>query len=171
MAKTLIIYYSRKGQNYFSGAIKDISKGNTEILAEYIAEEIGADVFQVETVKEYSKDYNVCIDEAKKELRQKSRPELKKYLDNIDRYDNIIIAGPCWWGTYPCAVFSLIEKLDWTGKKVLPLMTHEGSGMGGSVKHLQQICKGASIGESLAVYGHEAKDSRQKVIDWVKKNL
>ena len=171
MAKTLIIYYSRKGQNYFSGAIKDIPKGNTEVIAEYIANETGGDLFEVETVKEYAKDYNECIDEAKKELKANSRPELKKYLDNIDQYDNIVIAGPCWWGTYPCGVFTLIEKLNWEGKKVFPVMTHEGSGMGGSVRHIEKICKGATIGESLAIYGHDVNNAKQRVIDWVKRNL
>ena len=46
--------------------------------------------------------------------------ELKKYLSDISQYDNIIVAGPCWWGTYPCAVFSQLERLDFSGKKVFP---------------------------------------------------
>ena len=36
MAKNLIIYYSRKGENYFNGSIRSIPKGNTEIVAEFI---------------------------------------------------------------------------------------------------------------------------------------
>ncbi len=42
--------------------------------------------------------------------------ELKQYLDDISDYDNV--AGPCWWGTYPMAVFSQLERLDFTGKRV-----------------------------------------------------
>ena len=64
MAKNLIIYYSRRGQNYFSGSIRDIKKGNTEYCVDFIQNAVGADAFQVETVKEYSKDYTTCTQEA-----------------------------------------------------------------------------------------------------------
>ncbi len=62
------------------------------------------------------------------ELREHARPELKKYLDDISDYDHVFVCGPCWWGTYPVAVFTQLERLDFTGKKVMALMTHEGSG-------------------------------------------
>ncbi len=75
-------------------------------------------------MKPYSDSYMTCIEEAKAELRENARPELKKELKDISEYDNIVIAGPCWWGTYPMAVFTQLEKLDFTGKKVFALMTH-----------------------------------------------
>ena len=112
MSKNLIIYYSRKGENYWNGSIKNISKGNTEIVAEFIQKAVGGDLFEVETVKEYAADYYECIEDAKAELRSNARPELKKYLTDISQYDNIVVAGPCWWGTYPMAVFTQLEKMD-----------------------------------------------------------
>ena len=121
MAKTLVIYYSRKGQNYVNGAVRELKKGNTEIVAEFIADEVGADLFEIETVKEYSADYMTCTEEAQEELRAGARPQLKKMLDSVAEYDNIVVAGPCWWGTYPCAVFTQLEHLDFTGKKVFPV--------------------------------------------------
>ena len=81
MAKTLIIYYSRKGENYWSGSIKTIAKGNTERVAEFIQDTVGGDLFEVETVREYSKSYMTCIEEAKQELREKARPEIKNMPD------------------------------------------------------------------------------------------
>ena len=68
---------------------------------------------------------------------------LKKYLDSIDEYENIFICGPCWWGTYPMAVFTQLERLDWNGKKVIAVMTHEGSGLGSCERDLKKICTGA----------------------------
>lgn len=127
MAKSLVIYYSRKGNNYVNGSIRNLKKGNTEIVAEFIADAVGADLFEVETVRTYNEDYMVCIEEAKEDMRENARPELKKYLDSIEQYDNIVVAGPCWWGTYPYAIFTQLEKLDFSGKKVFPVMTHEGS--------------------------------------------
>lgn len=171
MAKTLVIYYSRTGENYVNGSIRDLKKGNTEIVAEFIRKAADADLFRVETVKEYAADYYTCIDEAKQELRAKDRPELKKYLDDISEYDNIVVAGPCWWGTYPMAIFSEIERLDFTGKKVFPVMTHEGSGLAGSTQALKKACKNAILGEGLAVHGADAARSEAAVTEWAKKNL
>ena len=169
MANNLIIYYSRKGQNYWNGGIRDIPKGNTEIVAEFIQKAVGGDLFEVDTVKQYSADYYVCIDEAKKELHENARPELKKYLDSIGRYDNIFVCGPCWWGTFPCAIFTQLEKLDFSGKKVMAVMTHEGSGLGSCERDLKRICTGAVFERGLAVHGADAAGSEGTVAAWAKK--
>ena len=52
MANILIAYYSRKGQNYWNGSIKNLAKGNTEVVAEMIQKTVGGDLFEIETVKE-----------------------------------------------------------------------------------------------------------------------
>lgn len=169
MGKNLIIYYSRTGENYVNGNIVKLEKGNTEICAEFIKEAVGGDLFQIETVKEYAKDYQECIEEASKELKENARPELKTYLKDIDAYDHIFVCGPCWWGTYPVAMFTQLEALDFTGKKVLPLMTHEGSGMGNSEKDLRKICKGATFGPGIAIHGADAKEAKKAVSNWAVK--
>ena len=169
--KNLVIYYSRRGENYVSGKIRSIEKGNTEYVAEFIQKNFGADLFRVETVKEYSKSYMDCIREAQKELDGGERPQLKEYLDDVSEYDNIFIAGPCWWGTYPMAIFSAIEDLDFTGKKVLPIMTHEGSGMGHSESDLKKAIANAEIVKGLPIHGASASSSEKTVCDWVRKNI
>lgn len=171
MSNNLILYYSRKGENYFNGSIKNIDKGNTEIVAEFIQKAVGGDLFELDTVKPYDKDYYVCIEEAKAELNANARPELKEYIDSIDEYDNIFVCGPCWWGTFPCAVFTQLERLDFTGKKVMAVMTHEGSGLGSCEKDLKKLCKGASFGKGLAVHGADALNSENKVSDWAKSQI
>ncbi len=166
MNKNLIIYYSRKGENYVNGRIESLSKGNTQICAEFIKKAVGGDLFEIETAAEYSENYHICTEQAKEEYENNSRPKLKNYLDSISDYDNIFICGPCWWGTYPMAVFSLIERLDLNGKNVFPLMTHEGSGLGSSVRDLKKICKGAFVKTGLAVHGADAFKSEQAVARW-----
>lgn len=167
----LIIYYSRKGENYVNGDLKMLEKGNTEIAAEFIQKSVGGDMFEVETITPYSSSYNVCIEQAKKELHENARPKLKKYLRDISQYDNIFVCGPCWWGTFPMAIFSLLERLDFTDKKVIPLMTHEGSGMGGSERDIQKICNGAAFGKGLAVHGADAARSEKKIAEWAKNSI
>ncbi|MBQ1332246.1 MAG: flavodoxin [Lachnospiraceae bacterium] len=168
MAKNLIIYYSRSGENYVNGSVKTLAKGNTETVAEFIQKAVGGDLFRVETMKEYAADYYACIDEAKDELRRQARPELKAELGSIDGYENIFVCGPCWWGTFPMAVFTQLEKLDWAGKKVMALMTHEGSGLGSCERDLKRICAGASFGKGLAVRGADAAKSEKTVADWAR---
>ena len=167
----LIIYYSRKGENYVSGSMKQLAKGNTEYCAKFIQKTVGGDLFEIETVRDYSPSYMTCIEEAKAELQSNARPELKRYLNSLDGYDNVFVCGPCWWGTYPMAVFTQLEKLDWAGKKVMALMTHEGSGLAGSERDLKKICKGASFGKGLAVAGHDAAGSEAQVAAWAKSQV
>ena len=111
----------------------------------------------------------VCIEEAKAELRAKARPELKEYLDDISEYDNIFVVGPNWWGIYPMAMYTQLERLDFTGKTVHYIVTHEGSGLGGVPKTIKNACKGAKIGESLAVHGGSAPSSKEQVENWAEK--
>ena len=171
MAKNLIIYYSRKGENYWNGSIRSIDKGNTEIAAEFIQNAVGGDLFEVETVRQYSTDYMTCTEQAQEELRANTRPELTKYLDSIDEYDNVFVCGPCWWGTFPMAVFTQLEKLDWTGKHVIALMTHEGSGLGHCERDLKAICQGATFGKGLAVHGADTAKSESTIAAWAKSVL
>ena len=171
MAKNLIIYYSRVGENYFNDSVRSISKGNTEIVAEFIQKAVGGDLFQVDTVKPYAEDYYACTEEAQQELRAQARPELKAYLDSIDAYDNIFVCGPCWWGTFPMAMFTQLEKLDFAGKKVMAVMTHEGSGLGSCERDLKKLCTGASFGKGLAVHGADAAKSESTVAAWAKKSV
>ena len=169
--KNLVIYYSRSGENYVNGKITSINKGNTEYVAEFIRDNFDADLFKVETVKEYSKNYMDCIREAQKELDNDERPTLKRYPDDISEYDNIFIAGPCWWGTYPMAIFSALDNLDFTGKKILPIMTHEGSGLGHCESDLKKYIKGAEFVKGLAIHGADASRSEKTVVAWVEKNI
>lgn len=168
---TLIIYYSRKGENYWNGTIKNLAKGNTEIAAEFIKNAVGGDLFEVQTVREYAKDYYACIDEAQRELRARARPPIKAFPENIDRYDNIFIGYPNWWGTMPMAMFTLLEHFDWAGRKIIPFCTNEGSGMGSSERDLAKACPGATIARGLSIHGAETLRSEKKIADWAKKSM
>jgi len=169
MSKNLILYFSRKGENYFGGKIINIAKGNTEIAAEFIQQAVGGDLFEIVTKKPYAPEYKKCIEEAKKEMLASARPSLQAYVSDISDYDTIFICGPCWWGTFPMAVFSQLEQLDWIGKKVTVLMTHEGSGLGNSMRDIRNFCKGATVCDGLAVIGSEVKSSKSSIGAWAKK--
>jgi flavodoxin len=169
MAENLIIYYSRRGENYVNGALKNLKKGNTEYVAEFIQKAVGGDLFEVRTVKKYSESYRTCIEEAKEELVSAARPELQEYLDDISGYDNIFICGPCWYGVFPMAIYSLTDRLDFTGKKVMTVVTHEGSGLGNCEHDLKNTLKGDAVfGDGIAIHGADAPQSEEKVAAWAK---
>ena len=167
----LIVYYSRKGQNYWNGSIKNLTKGNTETVAEMIQQSVGGDLFEVDTVKSYAKDYYECIDEAQKELRANARPEIKGFIDDISKYDTIFVGYPNWWGTMPMCMFTFLEHYDLTGKKIVPFCTNEGSGMGSSERDLKKICDGATVVSGLSIHGAEAASSYSRVAEWAKRNV
>ena len=164
---SIVIYFSRSGENYFGGQLKNIEKGNTEVIAEYIKDLTDAELFKVEPASAYPEDYMECIDVAKKEQQNGARPELKETLDDISAYDTIYIGFPNWWGTLPMPMFTQLEKLDFTGKVVKPFVTHEGSGLSGVPRQLNEICTGAKILDGLAIQGRDAKTSKNKVENWI----
>ncbi|MBQ8062237.1 MAG: flavodoxin [Bacteroidales bacterium] len=164
MAKTLIAFYSRRGENWVNGGVRFLKKGNNEIIVEKIKAQIpDADVFQIDTVKKYSDDYMVCIEEAKEELREKARPELTAKVENMDQYDTIILGYPCWWGLPPMAVFTFLESYDFSGKKIVPFCSHEGSGMGGSIRQIKMAVPDANITAGVAIHGASAPNCDREV--------
>ncbi len=170
MAKTLIAFFSRADENYFSGAMRYVKVGNTEIVAGIIKELIPADTFKIEMKEPYSPVYMTCIEEAKRDLRDKARPELASLPESIDEYDTIILAYPNYWGTMPMAVFTFLEAFDFTGKTVLPLCTNEGSGMGGSERDIKKTCPGADVKKGLPITGSQASNSKTSVQKWLSAN-
>ena len=164
---SLVIYFSRSGENYFGGELKNIEKGNTEVIAEYIQELDGADLFKVEPAVEYPASYMECTEVAKKEQKDGARPEIKEALDSIDQYDTIYVGFPNWWGTLPMPMFTQLEQLDFQGKVVKPFVTHEGSGFGSSQKDLKKLCAGAEIRKGLSIPGAKVYDVKDAVEVWI----
>lgn len=164
----LIAYYSRKGENYWNGSIKDLAKGNTERLAEFVQEAVGGDLFEIETVEDYPADYYECIDVAKQELRDNARPAIKGTVD-ASGYDTIFLGYPIWWGVAPMCVYTFLDGLDLAGKRIVPFSTNEGSGLGGSVRDLKRKYPEAKVEEGLAIHGAEAAQSQATVAAWAKK--
>lgn len=166
-AQSLVVYYSRPGNNYTSEGIVNLKVGNTQVVAEKIQSLTGADIFRIETVKSYSEDYMKCTEEAKAELNAKARPALKKDID-ISKYDTIYLGWPCWWGTMPMCVFTFLEAHNWNGKTIIPFTTHEGSGFGSGLTDLRKTAKGATVAKGLSLRGSAVKDSTKEIESFVK---
>ena len=140
-------------------------KGNTEIVAEFVQELTGADMFKVEPTVPYAADYRTCIEEAKKRI---GNAPIKEKLSDISAYDTVFIMSPIYWGTYAPEVETALTGLDFSGKTVRVISTHEGSGLAGMVSDVRKICKGAKVdSKGLAIKGSSAKSSKTTVEKWL----
>ena len=167
MKKILIAYYSRKGNNYVGGSIIDLPVGNTEIAATKIQAILGGDLFEIQTVQSYSKDYHACTNEAKKELNGNFRPELSSQVEHMDDYDFVFLGFPNWWGTMPMCVVTFLESYNLKGKTILPFCTHEGGGMGGSERDIKEFCSESTITAGLPILGGSIGQSDKAIKQWL----
>ncbi len=170
MAKTMIAYFSRADENYFGGAMRYVKVGNTEIVCTILKDLVDADLFKIEMKNPYSPVYMTCIEEAKRDLRAKARPELVSLPASLDGYDTIILAYPNYWGTMPMAVFSFLDRFDFTGKTILPLCTNEGSGLGASERDIRRACSDATLKAGLSITGSAAASSESSLRRWLGAN-
>jgi len=168
--KCLIAYYSRKGQNYVGGKIVDLKVGNTEVVAKMIWDAVGGDLFQIESVSAYPRDYDAAIKVAEAELRAKARPALTGRVENIAAYDVVFLGYPNWWGTMPMPVYTFLESHDLSGKTIIPFCTHEGSGLGHSESEIAKACPKATVKKGLAVLGSGAGAAGSAVARWLERS-
>jgi len=165
MAK-LVAFYSRADENYFGGEYRYVEVGNTEKAARMIAKVTSADLFKIEQEVPYSKNYKACIAEAAKDKKANARPELRA-LPNLDGYDEIYLGYPNYWGTMPMAVYAFLEAFDWSGKKIHPFCTHEGSGLAGTENDIRKAAKGANVTKGLAIHGSSVDSAKSIIEKWI----
>ena len=168
-SKSLIAYFSRKGNNYVDGRIVDLSIGNTEAVAEKIKRLTGSDTFKIKTARSYPKDYTETTNVAQEEKRKNVRPELTERVEDMDSYNVVYIGYPIWWGTMPMAVFTFLEPTIFRGKTIIPYCTHEGSGMGSSERDIKKVCPHAKVLSGLAIRGAHIGKADKDLENWLKK--
>ena len=172
MSKILTVFYSLKGETIAPGMkIVNLEKGYTNIAAEYIQKAVGGDLFEIETIKEYNPDHMKMIYEAKEELEQGVRPQIKGLPSDFDSYDTVFLGFPNWWNTLPMPVVTFIEAVNWQGKKIIPFVTSGGSGEGNSGADLAKYAQGAEISTFGEFLGHEVPDSEEKIAAWAKSKI
>ena len=162
----IIVYFSRAGENYVSGALKMLDVGNTQKTAEILREITGADIFRIEPVQPYSDSYNECIEQAKQDNQNNARPALKALPDSLDGYDTIYLGYPNYWGTMPMCVFTFLEHFDFGGKTIKPFCTHEGSDLGTSESDIKKLCPGARVEKGLAIHSSRMNGARVQLEKW-----
>lgn len=135
--KMLVLYYSQTS--------------NTKTVAREIATRLGADIEEVELLKPYDGDFNATIHRVMEERGEGVTPETKPLKADLKNYDVIFLGYPIWFGTYAPPMAGLLDKIDLSGKKVVPFCTFGSGGLEESVKDLTAKFPKAEISPGYGV--------------------
>lgn len=161
---TLVAYFSRKGINFRVGSVE---KGSAEILADMIADLLGASEYEICTAEGYPDDLEECNRKAKQEHEENARPELRNALPDMSGFSNLVLVYPNWWGDLPMAMYTLLDNLTLDGISVYPVCTHEDNGLGYMERMLNEAYPTADIRKGLAIKGsivHSDEEGAEKRI-------
>ena len=144
--------------------------GNTRGIAEEIAGQTGADLFEIECVTPYSTNYNTVLEQAQNDQNIQARPELAAHVEDMEQYDIIILGYPNWWASIPMPIASFLEEYDFTGKTIVPFCSHGGGRFGQSLTAIAKLVPDATLGEGLSVHYSGGSSLPQDVADWLETN-
>ena len=164
----LVAYFSLAGEQYNVGVVEE---GNTSIIAHMIAEQTGADLFEIKPETPYPTTYQGLLDVTRQEMDNNARPEIADTVDDMDAYDTIFIGYSIWWGDMPRILCNFLESYDLSGKTIVPFCTHGGSGLSRTESTIADIT-GGTMKDGLAIPGVTAQNdrdtARSKVAEWLK---
>lgn len=168
--KSIVVYFSRTGEQDKVGVIE---KGNTKIVAEMIAEKVGADTFEIVPKNDnYPMTFDALCDVAKEEQSNNARPEIKDTVKDFDSYGTVYLGYPIWWTDLPMICYTFLESYDFNGKTIVPFCTHEGSADADTQKKIQDAVPKATVKEVLAIRGRDAQNNqdevKKQIEDWLK---
>ena len=141
--------------------------GNTETVANEIATQTGADIFEIIPQTPYSDDYDTVVDLAQQEQSDNARPEIADTIDNIEDYDVIYVGFPNWWGDMPMILYSFFDSYDLSGKTIAPFCTSGGSGLSNTVVEMGTLEPDATITEGLHIRDNAVSDGVNDVSEWL----
>lgn len=153
MSKVLVVYFS--------------ASGVTKTVAETLAKEIGAELFEIEAEVPYTNadiDWQNSKSRSSIEMNDRScRPAIRSHVDNINQYDVILIGFPIWWYREPSIIDTFMEAYDFSGKTIVPFATSGGSSIGDCGKNMQALAPNAKVEKGKRF---SANVSAKALVDW-----
>ena len=141
--------------------------GNTQYMAQVIAENTSSDIFRIEPSIPYPTDHTTLVNQASQEKQDKARPAIKNKIENLDKYDTIYIGYPNWWGDMPMILYTFFESYDFSGKTIVTFNTHGGSGFSNTVSTIRSLEPNANVIEGLAISRNHIQDAKDEIVEWV----
>lgn len=177
-SKILIAYFSLGENNGLSGdvdadagaSVKTVNgyvSGNTGVIADYIRQATGGDMFSILTEYYYPESYDETLNVAQQEIENDEHPGLASHIDDLDKYDTVFIGFPNWWYGLPAPMDSFFEEYDFSGKTIIPFVTSGGSGFSDSIDNIRNYEPNANILDGLAIYYTDVEGAQSEVNDWI----
>lgn len=163
----MVIYFSRAGQNKQHGAAQFINVGNTALVADKLATQLGCPAVALQAIPAYAADYAATLQRTKAELAQAAAVQLAPLTVDLTAQTQLFLGFPIWWRTLPQVVVTFLQQVDLAGKQLYPFCTHEGSSFGRSLDALQKLVPQAQLLPGLAVRGSNAYKADQALINWL----
>lgn len=154
--KVLVIYYSQTG--------------NTEFVANEIAQRLHAEVERIEAMNPYDGDFRQTIERCMKEREEGIIPDIQPVKSDISKYDVIFIGYPVWFGTYAPPVITFLKNTDLSGKKIVPFCTFGSGGLESSVIDLKKAQPNAEVLEGYGVRAARMDAVPQEIDQFLKAN-
>lgn len=141
--------------------------GNTEFIAKEIQKNLGGDLFEIETVQDYPGTHDALLEFAYKEKNEDARPELSSHIDHLDSYDYIFVGYPNWNADLPMPLYTFFEEYDFSGKTLIPFVTHGGSSFSNTIRTIQELEPDATvIEEGLSISRNNVANAQEDVKAW-----
>lgn len=156
----LVVYFSAKGFQ----ANGMLTKGNTANLAEIIADELDADLFQlVSNDKHYPDDYRPLLEISKHDIEENARPMYQEDVPDFSKYNTVYIGGPAWFFYWPMINYTFLDNHDLTNKTLVPFATHAGSGLKGIDDHLIEMYPKNKVLKGISINGMDTQGDKEHV--------
>jgi flavodoxin len=176
----LIAYFSRAGNIDLSGEVDATSAasvnllngkyvGNAELMAQWIQEEVGGDLFLIQTKEPYSTDYDETVKRGEDENRRNIHPALSSHVENMQGYNVIFLGYPIWAYDLPVALYTFLEEYDLSGKTIIPFCTSGATSISRTIETIKRLEPRARILEGITVNHNQVLDSKKSVISWLKR--
>lgn len=146
-----------------------IQPGNVSRMASWIQEDIGGDLFSIQTMEPYPSNYDECLERASDEKAEDARPELKEKVENINAYDTVFIGYPNWWYTVPMPVLTFIEENNLADKNIILFCSHGTGGLARSVEDIQKALPDSAQLETnvIGIYRGDILKSKETISKWL----
>lgn len=155
-SRALVVYFS--------------ATGNTEALAQTIAETTGADLAEIIPEEPYTSEdlnYNNSDCRANRELNTDARPAIETLNTDVSQYDVILLGYPIWWGQCPPVVRTFLDSYDLSGKTIMPFCTSGSSGISGSLSKIRELAPNSTVTEG---FRGTASTTNTQIEQWLDSN-
>lgn len=171
----LIAYFSvpeTDGVDAVAGASRVVADGevlgNNQYVAQLIQQEVGGELYRIETVQEYPGSHDPLLDFAYEEKAEQARPKLAGQIEDLDSYDTIFLGYPNWNADLPMPLYTFLEEYDFGGKTIIPFTVHGGSGFSRTIDTISELQQDAKVVEDgLSISRNSVSEAQDAVTEWI----